>query len=506
MTNARTTFKQRLASVFMAGFITVCGTIAQDGFLDVTFSGDGQYGFMPELPDVSTVDILEVDGAIFPVLSAMNGGTTSYILKLNSDGSMDSGFDADGVLEFPGVFIDDAALAGDGSSILILSGVGLEYRMCVIDLGGSIVRPWTTVFTSPDGVGFTKMLVDHQGRVCIGKGAYIDGLGYGQVIRLNEDLTTDDTFGTGGVAYTPAAPFSYPLMEIDGLGRILLGSYGLGSAGIWRFDTDGTMDPSFNYALDLSPYSLEPWILDFAVAPDHSIYVQPNTWGWPPYLFKLLPNGSLDTSFGTSGHLILNDPSEQYSVAPDELLVEPNGGLIVLAQAYGPDGYMSAKFLTRLDELGVVDQDFNPGIQPIDDHGYGLRINFHCATLQHDGKVLSMDQVVKWQDGELFGYAPLITRFNNEKGSVVAHVNDAGSRGDVVFVFPNPTAGRVTLRLPDEVAWQDATVTITDNRGALVAQERLGNGVLDLSALSAGAYSCLVGSGEGSRHALIIKQ
>lgn len=490
--------------ILAASVLTAHVAIAQNGVLDVTFSGDGQLGFMPQLPDVITVDILETGGKIFPILSAMNGTTSSFILKLNEEGSLDSGFDADGILEFPNAGIDDAALARDGSRIFILASAEDGYRIGSIDLSGVMLQPWTEV-EAEGGAGFAKMLVDDQGRICIGKGAYIDGQVYGQVIRLNADFTVDETFGTNGVAYTPEAPFSYPLMEIDNAGRIVLASYGLGAAVIWRFQPDGTIDASFSYTLDMSSYSLDNWILDIAIAQDNSIYVQPNTWAWPSYLFKLLENGSVDTGFGTGGHMILTDPEPLWYTAPDELLIEPNGGLIVLAQAYGPDGYMSGKYLTRLDGSGVIDTEFNPGIQTIDDNGFNLRINFHCATLQEDGKVLSMDQVVKWQNGELFGYAPLITRFKNEKGALTS-VNEAGPRVKEAFAFPNPTQGSVTLRAPEGQVWRNAHITITNSMGAVLRDEALLHEHIDLAALSAGIYFCRVEYPGGSLQARIIKE
>jgi uncharacterized delta-60 repeat protein len=492
-------------SLIGAGMIAVGSLIAQNGALDITFSGDGQLGFMQQIPDVVTFDILETGGKCFPVLSAVNGNSSSYIMKLNNDGSLDNQFGANGILEFPNIGFCDAALSHDETRIFILASAVGAYQICSIDLNGAVEQSWTIV-PAPYCPGFAKMLVDNQGRILIGKGATIDGVGYGQVIRLNEDFTADNTFGTNGVAYTPTAPFSYPLMEIDGLGRIVLGSYGLGAAGIWRFNANGTLDVSFNYTLDLAPYSLDNWILDIAIAEDNSVYVQPNTWGWPAYLFKLLENGSLDTSFGTGGYMDLSDTAPLYYTAPDELLIEPNGGLIVLAQAYGADGYMSGKYLTRLDEFGLIDTEFNPGIQPIDDNGYDLRINFHCATLQQDGKVLSMDQVVKWENGSLFGYAPLITRFNNEKGAGAASVNDAGPRTEETIAYPNPTNGPAALRLPGLGMLQNATFTITNNLGAVVKQDQLMNERIDFSALPAGVYYCLVKHTGGSLHARIVKE
>ncbi|MBL7953018.1 MAG: T9SS type A sorting domain-containing protein [Flavobacteriales bacterium] len=477
---------------------------AQDGALDLTFSSDGQVGFLPQIPDVITVDILETGGKIFPILSGVNGGTSSYILKLNNDGSFDSSLGGDGTLEFANTGFMDAALSQDGSKIVLLKSTTDGYEVGAIDQNGAVAQPYTPVVAS-GGNGFAKMLVDGEGRIVIGKAGTNNGEGCGQVMRLNEDFTPDNTFGTNGVAYTPAAPFCYPLMEIDNLGRIVLGSYQPGCAGMWRFNTDGTVDASFNYTLDLTPYIQDNWIIDFAIAQDNSIYLQPNTWGWPAYLFKLLENGAVDMSFGTSGYLDLSDADPNYYSAPDELLIEPNGGLIVLAQTYGADGYMSAKYLTRLDEFGALDTEFAPGVQPIDDNGFDLRIHFHCATLQQDGKVLAMDMVVKWLNGELHGYAPLITRFHNSRGALTA-VRESGPRLEQVDAFPNPTLGSVTLRAPGSNTWRNATVRITNSIGAIVLQEPLVGERIDLSALPAGVYLCEVKHAAGTVHARIVKE
>jgi uncharacterized delta-60 repeat protein len=495
----------RAATLLAASVFAALCTFAQNGTLDVSFSGDGQVGFIPEIPNVITCEILETGGSSFSILSGVNGTTSSYILKLNEDGSFATGFGVNGILEFPGIGLVDAALSQDETRIFLLTSGTESYQLSAIDLNGAMVQPYTPL-VAPGGGSFAKMLVDEQGRICIGKGAYVDEVVHGQVLRLNADFTADNTFGTNGMAYTPAVPFSYPLMEIDNVGRVVLGSYGSGAAGIWRFNTNGTLDATFNYTLDLSTYSLDNWILDIAIAHDNSIYVQPNTWSWPSYLFKLLPNGTLDMSFGTGGYMIMTDPEPLWYTAPDELLIEPNGGLIILAQAYGPEGYMSGKYLMRLDENGAIDGAFDPGIQPIDDNGFSLRINFHCATLQDDGKVLSMDQVVKWRNGELFGYAPLITRFNNAKGSVTASVNDAGPRVEQAWAVPNPTSGSVALHAVGLGAWQNATVIVTNSAGATVKQEQLVSDRVDLSALDPGVYFCVVKHRGGSHRFRIVKE
>jgi hypothetical protein len=159
--------------------------------------------------------------------------------------------------------------------------------------------------------------------------------------------------------------------------------------------------------------------------------------------------------------------------------------------------------------------------------------------VQQDGKVLSMDMdpptthmaadgdqgggngastltapervmadgilVVKWQNGNLFGYSPLITRFHNESGAVVASMNEAGPRMDGIIAYPNPTKGSAVIRIPGGSS-QNWTVTITDNAGVVVEQGRSVDERIDLSALPTGVYHCLVKHAGGSLHARIVKQ
>ena len=121
--------------------------------------------------------------------------------------------------------------------------------------------------------------------------------------------------------------FQYPLFEIDGLGRMVLASYGLGADGIWRFNVDehwtlGSTTPS--------TWLRTPWTTGSSISRCiiNLIYLQPNTWGWPAYLFKLLEDGSLN-GFRHRWPMDLSDADPNYYTAPDELLIEASGGLIV---------------------------------------------------------------------------------------------------------------------------------------------------------------------------------
>jgi hypothetical protein len=229
------------------------------------------------------------------------------------------------------------------------------YQIGAIDQNGAVVQAYTPV-VAPGGTGFAKMLVDDEGRILIGKAGTNNDEGCGQVIRLNADFSLDNTFGSNGVAYTPPAPFQYPLFEIDNLGRMVLASYGLGSAGIWRFNVDGTMDATFSYTLDLASVllgRLDPRHRDRAGQLRSTCTNRTPGVGLPTSSSSWMMVHSTRALASRAGHMDLSDTDPHYFTAPDELLIEPNGGLIVLAQAYNTDGYMSAKYLTRMDEFGA---------------------------------------------------------------------------------------------------------------------------------------------------------
>ena len=475
---------------------------SQNGSIDLTFSEDGQYGFMPLPNDVITSEIIEADGKIFAFLPSVNGGSDAFILKMNEDGSVDNLFGLSGMVTLEDMILYDAALSVDGQSIYIVSAIVGIVNLTELALDGSVIQPWTSL-PAAYGSGFTKMAVDSEGRIYLGTGITIDNQGYGRVIRLNEDLQIDNDYGMSGAATTIEYGFQYPLLEIDHEDRAVLAHSGPGGSGVFRFNTDGSVDDTFDYNLNFQTYQLSNWILDIAIAPDDGVYVQPNCYAQPTKLFRLTPTGAVDYNFGISGVMDVNDNSENQFIVPDELLSEPEGGLILLASAFDAGANMSGKFLMRLDADGVVDPAFSSGIQPIDDNGYDLNINFHVATLQADGKVLSMDQVATWQNGQLLGYKPLITRFINEEGALPENVNDIATNPDFSF-YPNPTSGMASLRLNGN-GLSNASIIIYNAIGSEVMRQSVRNADIDLTTLAPGQYHAILQHDGGLLQMVVVK-
>ncbi len=470
---------------------------AQNGMPDLTFSNDGQLGFLDFPNDVLTADILQTNGQIFALLSSVNGGQDSFILKLHDDGSYDESFGISGILTLSNTLLYDGVLSEDANEIYLVAIVNQVYSIGSINLAGSIEQNWTPV---PAATGFSKMLVDHEGDILLGTGTMINSLGYGAVLKFDTQLQPVTSFGNNGIAVTPESGFSFPLMEIDHENRIVLATYNAG-ANMWRFNEDGTNDNTFDYTLDLSSFSLPNWILDFAIAPDNGIYVQPNTYGYQSYLFKINSSGSPDLNFGSQGHIILTEDDPNLGAFPDELLSEPDGGLIILGSAFDASSSMAGKFLARLDENGQLDMTFQGGPHVIDDQNYDLRINFHTATLQDDGKVLSMDQIVLWQNGQLTGYNVLLTRYTDDFAMTI-HENNATTD---IHLFPNPTSDIVYFRFPEQ-NMIGMNISVYDMNGKLVWQEMPKQNLIDLRSVEAGLYTIVFSDKNSSISRRILKR
>lgn len=488
--------KKLLSTLVLFGALLCMRTssFAQPGTIDMTFNSDGQLGFLDFPNSILPLDILETDGQIFALLTSVNGGNDSFILKLTSTGEYDTSYGTGGVLTLSNAGLKDGLLSTTNDRLFLVADINSVFSIGAFDLDGNVVQEWTPL---PISSSFCKMLLDQEGNIVIASSVLINNESFGSVVKLTPELEWIFSYGTNGVALSPEPNFSYPMLEIDSQNRVVLATRSPGN--IWRFNEDGTVDNSFDYSLNLDPFFLPNWILDIAIAPDNGIYVQPNTYGYPNYLFKTNTQGSAASNFGQQGHIILEESNPNLIAFSDELLTEPGGGLIVMGSAFG--SHMEGKFLARLDANGQLDNSFQGGPHGIDDNGYQLRINFHCATLQEDGKVLSMDQIALWQGAELEGFNVLLTRFNNNE---TVGLFAAQEEMQPVVLYPNPSSGLVQLQwaTPDTGPYH---VSIVNSFGAEVGTFQHSPRTLFLENLASGIYSVCISQGQRSQTFRVVK-
>lgn len=220
--------------------ITLEVALAQDGSLDTTFD----VGLGTDANIETTT--LQPDGKILigGAFSSYNGITQNRIARLNSDGSLDTSFNAGGI--------------GTNNSVL-------------------------SIIIQPDG----KILV-------CGSFEFYNNIPVSKIIRLNTDGSLDSSFNNG----TIVSNYIYD-MALQSDGKILIATqYNNTSRRIERLNSDGTLDASFNLGIGTNFD-----IFTIATLFDGKILIGGNFTSYNSVstgnIAKLNSDGTLDVSFNT---------------------------------------------------------------------------------------------------------------------------------------------------------------------------------------------------------------
>ena len=233
---------------FFSGFnVRGIARINQDGAIDASFNTNIGTGASP-IAINSTA--LQPDGKILVggSFTTFNGITVNRIVRLNADGTRDTGF-ATGTGANDGV--RSVAIQPDGKIIIggnftTFNGVTAN-RIARLNADGTL----DTDFNSNLGAGISANLVlstaiQSDGKIIIG-GSFLtfNGVTVNRIVRLNTDGTRDTSFATGTGASGTILAFA---LQPDG--KILVGGQfsnfnGVTVNRIIRLNTDGTRDTGF---------------------------------------------------------------------------------------------------------------------------------------------------------------------------------------------------------------------------------------------------------------------
>jgi uncharacterized delta-60 repeat protein/RHS repeat-associated protein len=195
--------------------------------------------------------------------------------------------------------------------------------------------------------------------------------------RYNEDGSLDTAFGSSGVVTTSfgGTDVAYG-MAIQEDGKVILVGSSSGSFAIARYNTDGTLDNSFDSDGKVTTTGLGD-AYGVAIQADGKIVVA----GWVGSDFSVArynSDGSLDTSFDGDGKLTTNigtSHDEAYDVA-----IQSDGKIVVA----GKKGLSGSFALARYNTDGSLDTSFDSdGIVTTSGTGDG-----YSLAIQPDGKIL----------------------------------------------------------------------------------------------------------------------
>lgn len=388
-----------------------------DGSLDATF---GDNGFA--IDDLVTTEIFGVTIAMDGKILACGRNTTttgqfSYdymILRYNEDGTLDNTFGNNGR-----AFVD----------------FGIEHRNIAYD-----------IHEQSDG----KIIVNGRFQYSLGNAAPLYKIG---ICRFLPNGILDNTFGSNGLASTDVNSISvrsyYSKIDFNGKlvisGRREIDNSGNSQGFLSRFNTDGSLDPTFGTA-GVAPLDVPLFSYGFrsvAIATDGSLYAcgtstdSSENSDWNFLIAKFSSSGALDTSYANNGYLSFDFFGLGHRDEAHNLVLQQDGKLLVIGQVED-DNFRWEFGALRLRQDGSIDNTF--GENGICHFTIGPADAFPTSVqLQADGKALLVGFADADNETLAFALARIITDSN-------VGIVDFDTNKVQVLVYPNPVVETTTLQ------------------------------------------------------------
>ncbi|MBL7999404.1 MAG: T9SS type A sorting domain-containing protein [Candidatus Kapabacteria bacterium] len=497
-------------------FIPTATLISQPMMLDERFGDGGRFitsvsdysDYALSTTPVSDAGTLTCGFYIRDIARPYTGA--GYLMKVRANGMLDNRFGNSG-------FLRDT-LAG---TLAFLNAVEMPNGNILLIAGGQISPTGSVQYPilyrllptgRPDtnfGNGGRLILLDNP-RTGIGDirrmsdGKYIVSCSFfdgasefdAGLMRLNMDGTPDSTFGINGfrVYHNPILYDLCEGMELQPDGKVVMicrqyMKYDQSVVAIYRMNSDGSVDSSFGTygkVIVRSPLS-EGYcaMTDVLIQPDGRIittgYAYSGSVVWYTNIFMIaryMPDGRPDSSFGTNG-IAIHDiaPGEEHSVAS---ALQPDGKILILGNVGAPfPVFQSYSGVVRLLSDGRVDSSFGVnGVIVTDLTGTeGQGVSDIHITPDNGFMITGHGYEDNWN-----GYFNLVlVKYSPQFVSSVELQST-----DEPFAYPNPATTHIRIAIPTDATGEHHRVTLFDMLGNAVAEST--TGILHITNLAAGQY------------------
>ena len=376
-------------------------TMAADGDLDTSFGGDG----------IVTTDIgsdedgqsvaIQSDGKI--VVSGGSGGDFA-VVRYNTDGSLDTSFGIGGIVTTDIDSNNDTSMAvaiqPDGKLVVAGSssnGSNKNFAVVRYNTDGSLDTSFdddgivTTDFGDTDGSGW-GLLFQSDGKILV-TGEFFNSLDQDfAVVRYNTDGSLDTSFGSGGIVTTDFGNTDEGgwSSAIQDDGKILVAGSSTANTdtdfAIARYNTDGSLDTSFGSGgIVITDLGSDVDVCDDVTIQDDGKIVAAGVFDYNNdghfAVVRYNTDGSLDTSFGTGGLVTTDIGTGDWAYYVG---IQADGKIIVTGDSH--NGSNSDFAVVRYNADGSLDTSFGQsGIVAdsanSDESGY-------AGAIQADGKIV----------------------------------------------------------------------------------------------------------------------
>ncbi len=398
------------------------------GALDVTF----QIGSGPNSA-VSCI-ALQPDGKII-----IGGGWSEYddvsregIARLNTDGSLDTGFDPGNAIGDNFYYhINQCAVMPNGNVMVVgfFQTFDGAFSKCIVQLNsdGSVAITYPNLLVNYEEIYTLAVRADSRALIDTHNQLF-DSSGRGNFLQLNSDGTVDTDFN-------PGTGFNSVVEDvaIGSDGRVVATGFftlfaNTAQSSVAVLDQDGTLDPTCTIAPFFTGYN------DFqartcAIQDDGKILIGGafgNSNNAPGQgIARYNADGSIDQDFTTGNGL------EGVNASAMSVVLQPDDKILVGGHFTSFNGTPRARIL-RLLPNGVLDDTFDPGTGP--------NADANGIALQADGRLLIWGYF-----SEVNGVArSRVARLNTDGSLDLAFDPGTGPDGMVSVVIPQPD-GKVIM-------------------------------------------------------------
>jgi uncharacterized delta-60 repeat protein len=298
---------------------------------------------------------VQADGKVLIAggFNSVNGMPRTHLARLNSDGSLDTGFNPHLDLWVIALAVQPDGKIVIGGYFTTVNGV-TRHRVARLGADGSLDISFAPA-PGADPMHVTCVAVQSDGKIVLG-GVFerVNGVARSRIARLNADGSLDTGFDPG---FGPDSTVNSVALQPDG--KVVLGGHfaninGITRRGIARLNADGSLDTAFDPSTGMD-HADAPAVHALAIQPDGKVL----TAGWfervngapRTHLARLNPDGSLDETFAADIEV------SGWGSGLQAVVLQPDGKVLIAGSLTAVNGVWR-KGIARLNNDIVVPTPF----------------------------------------------------------------------------------------------------------------------------------------------------